>query len=196
MPWAESSALTPGLAPARWTPTLRRLALWARPSIVLAAVEFDEGHGRKVDDQQPVRIGNPVEHRADRGGRTEKEGARYPVDDDVRVVGGGLVIGMAGAIGVVGPVVGDEGRARLDCRRLRHAMDEKHGAEGEADDDGFGQVAEDGEQEGGEQYGGIAARDADERGESLLLDHVPGDDRFWIIHVRLHLLAKKGLVVV
>ena len=79
---------------------------------------------------------------------------------------------------VVGHVVALNSTAvGLDRDRLGHAVDEQHRAEREADDDAFGQVAEDDQREGDEQHQRVAARGADERAEGVLLDHVPGDDR-------------------
>ena len=45
----------------------------------------ENGDGREVDDVGFRMLGDPVERRADRGGRAEEEGARDPVDDHVRV---------------------------------------------------------------------------------------------------------------
>ena len=55
-------------------------------------------------------------------------------------------------------------------------MDEEHGAEGEADDDRLGEVAEEGEAEGDEEHRRVAPGGAEQRADRRLFDHVPGDD--------------------
>ena len=157
-PCTASALLSSSDVPERITVTPLRPALCTRPSMVWAAVEFEKRHACEVDDQHPVRIRDTVEHGADGGRRAEEEGAGNPVDDDVGVARPRLVIGPAVTIGRVRLVLFDEGCVMLDRRRLRHAMDEQHGAQGEADDDGLRQVAEDGEEERHAQHRRIAAR--------------------------------------
>ena len=59
-PCAASSLLTPSDIPVSVTPTPRWAALCASPSIVLVPVEFDEGHGREIDDQIAMRVANAL----------------------------------------------------------------------------------------------------------------------------------------
>ena len=59
---------------------------------------------------------------------------------------------------------------------LAHPLDKEDRAEREADDDGFGQVAEDRQEECGGEDCRLSPTGPDENGDGRLLDHVPGDD--------------------
>ena len=80
------------------------------------------------------------------------------------------------ACGIGALLVVGRARAFLDRDRLRHPVDEEHGAEREADDDRLGQVAEEREAEGHEEDGRVAPGGAQRACEGGLLDHVPGDE--------------------
>ena len=53
----------------------------------------------------------------------------------------------------------------LDVDGLRHAMHEQERAEGDADDDGSGEVVEDGEEKGRQQHDAVAGRALEEAHE-------------------------------
>ena len=120
-------------------------------------------------------VGDAVEHGGDRRRRAEEEGARDAVDDGVGIARLAWPEGFATSVPAVGAIVGRQRHVGLDGDRLGHAVDEQHRAEQEADDDAFGEVAEDDQHEGDEQHQRVAARGADQRPEGVLLHHVPGD---------------------
>ena len=118
-----------------------------------------------------------IEDRADLGRRAEEECPGDAVDDDVRIGHQRGIVGLAIAIGIVGLVLGHQRHIGLDAGGLRHAVDEQHRAEREPDQNALGKIAEDGQQEGGEQHDGVPPRCADQGRKFVLLDHVPGDNR-------------------
>ena len=125
----------------------------------VGAGRIEERDRGEVDDERLVRSPMRVEHRADGRGGAEEERAGDAIDDDVadrrqarrqcaarpacRARSSGTNGGCASTAVVFG-----------------HAVDEQHGAEGEADHDGLGQVAEDGQQEGRQQHQRVAPRRA------------------------------------
>jgi hypothetical protein len=102
-----------------------------------------------------VPVGDAVEHAAYRRGRTEEEGAADAVDGDIGIGARRRVVGRAGRI--VCLVLGNGRQLRGDCRALRHAVEEEHRPEREADDDRLGETDEDRKQERCEKDDGIAA---------------------------------------
>ena len=65
-------------------------------------------------------------------------------------------LGIMRDLSNVGKIVGGQGAVVLDPGHMRHPVDEDQGADGRADDNAFGQVTEDGEQEGCAENDGIA----------------------------------------
>ncbi len=122
-------------------------------------------------------IGDALQHRADRRRRAEEKRADDPVDDDVGIVRGTLVVGLARAVGFVRAVFGHERRRRIDGRRFGHAMDEQRRAERETDHDRLDQIAENGKKKGRQQHRRIAGRSPDQHREGVLLHHIPRDQR-------------------
>ncbi len=117
---------------------------------------IQERHRGEIDHKTLALVGDAVEHVSDCRGGTEEERAGDAIDQHVAIDGERGIVGHALAIAVIGTIGGHQRGALLDARHLRHAVDEQHRAEREADQDAFGQVAEDGEQEGREQHDGIA----------------------------------------
>ena len=73
-------------------------------------------------------------------------------------------------------VAPDEGGVGRDRRRPAHAVDEQDRAEREADDDGLGEVAEDGQEECSAENRRLAPARAQQDRNGRLLDHVPCHD--------------------
>ena len=109
---------------------------------------IQERHRGEIDHKTLALVGDAVEHVSDCRGGTEEERAGDAVDQHVAIDGERGIVRHALAIAVIGTIGGHQRGALLDARHLRHAVDEQHRAEREPDQDAFGQVAEDGEQEG------------------------------------------------
>ena len=123
-------------------------------------------------------LADPIERRPHGGRRAEEERSRDPVNHYVGI-GRELRVVRRATVAVcrVRHVLLNQRTGTFYLDRLRHAMQEQQRAKPEADENALGQVAEDDEKEGRQQYQGVAARSADERHELVLLGHVPRDDR-------------------
>jgi len=138
---------------------------------------IENRHRREIDHISFRMLADTVQRRCNIGRRAEEERPGDPVHDDVAVGGERGIIGFAAvAVRDVGAVRLDDRLGVVDLDRLRHAMQEQERADPEAGEDACRQVAQDDEQEGRQQYHGIAARRESQGCEGVLLGHVPGDD--------------------
>ena len=152
------------------------LRLVGEPLDHVGASRVEKRHGGEIHDQRLVAVLDPVEDGADGRRRAEEQRAGDAVDDDLGVRRRIFVVGFAG-MGRIGFVATDKRRLRGDGGGLAHPLDEENRAKREACHDGFGQIAEDGEEESRGKHGHFAPARPDEDRDGGLLDHVPGDDR-------------------